>query len=75
MIIVRAINMINLSEKEISNGFTVDATSPVPGQVVIVSPSPDNFEIHEITARCVRKYKANFIFIVLLQSFSTLSDK
>ena len=61
VIIVRAINMINLSKNELSNGFTVDATSPVSGRVVIISPSPNKFEINQITARYVKNYKTNLL--------------
>ncbi|XP_028399178.1 uncharacterized protein LOC114522645 isoform X2 [Dendronephthya gigantea] len=51
VIIVRAINMVDLRTDATSDGFTVDSTAPVSGQVAIVVPSPSNFEIHQITAR------------------------
>ena len=54
VIIVRATNMVGLRQQATSDGFTVDATIPVSGRVVIVNPSPSNFDIHQITARYVR---------------------
>ncbi|XP_028399029.1 uncharacterized protein LOC114522522 [Dendronephthya gigantea] len=51
VIIVRAINMVDLKKDATSDGFTVDITAPVSGRVVIVFPSPSNFDIHQITAR------------------------
>jgi hypothetical protein len=46
--------MVGLRQQAISDGFTVDATVPVSGRVVIVNPSPSNFDFHQITARYVR---------------------
>ena len=54
VIIVRATNLVGLRQQTTSDGFTVDATVPVSGRVVIVSPSPSNFDIQQITARYAR---------------------
>jgi hypothetical protein len=43
--------MVGLRQQATSDGFTVDATAPVSGRVVIVSPSPSNFDIQQISAR------------------------
>ena len=51
VIIVRAINLVGLRKDATSDGFTVDTTAPVSGQVVIVIPSSSNFNIHQVTAR------------------------
>ena len=55
MIIVRAINMVGLSQLGMSDGFTVDATAPSSGRVIIVSPSPSNFDIQQISVRYVEE--------------------
>ena len=51
VIIVRAINMVDLWKDATSDGFIVDTTAPVPGRVTIVIPSPSNFDIDQITVR------------------------
>ena len=51
VIVVRATNLVGLRQQATSDGFTVDATAPVSRRVVIVSPSPSNFDIQQITAR------------------------
>ena len=51
VIIVRAINMVGLSRDGFSDGFTIDATAPLSGRVVIVSPTSSKFDVHQIKTR------------------------
>jgi hypothetical protein len=73
VITVRATNPVGLRQQATSDGFTVDATAPVSGRVVIVSPSPSNFDIQQITARYGAVKKAhNFTVKTVLTTENVL---
>ena len=50
VVIVRATDFVGLNVKESSNEFMVDETPPVSGWISIVSPSPTDFDVTQITS-------------------------
>ena len=51
VVVVHATDFVGLIVEETSNEFIVDETAPIPGWVSIVSPSPKDFNMTQVTSR------------------------